>query len=183
MNESEQVHGSDRRHGLLPPRALLLSLLIQIPLVLLIWPPRPGRFLLACGMASLTAGVVLNVWAERLFRRAGVGVCPFSEVPNLVAKGPYRFTRNPMYLGLVLISASGPLITGLLWNLWPGVALAIWLHIRFVLPEEDFLRQHLGVAYLDYASRTARWFGSPGAAVSKKAQHVRELPVRSRSLL
>jgi protein-S-isoprenylcysteine O-methyltransferase Ste14 len=180
MNESEQVHGSGRR--LLPPRALLLSLAAQLPLVLLTWPPRPGRFVVDCGVAALTAGVVLNVWAERLFRRAGVGVCPFSQVPHLIATGPYCFTRNPMYLGLVLISASGPLMTGLLWNLWPAVALAVWLHVRFVVLEEAFLRQQLGVDYLDYASRTARWFGSPGATISHSAAQRRKLPVRPRSL-
>jgi protein-S-isoprenylcysteine O-methyltransferase Ste14 len=111
------------------------------------------------------AGVVLNVWAERLFRKSGVGVCPFSPVPNLVITGPYRFTRNPMYLGMVLLSASWPLMMGLYWNLWPAAALAAWLHFRFVLPEEEFLRGRLGVSYLEYASRNPRWLGLPGPRV------------------
>jgi protein-S-isoprenylcysteine O-methyltransferase Ste14 len=110
----------------------------------------------------LAAGVVLNVWAERLFRKSGVGVCPFSPVPTLVSEGPYRFTRNPMYLGMVLLSASWPLMMGLYWNLWAAAALAVWLHFRFVLPEEEFLRERLGVGYLEYASRNPRWLGLPG---------------------
>ena len=52
--------------------------------------------------------------------------------------------------------------TGLYVNLWAAVALAVWLHFRFVLPEEDFLRDRLGVDYLAFASRNPRWLGLPG---------------------
>lgn len=162
MKESEQLHGSHPRPGLLPPKALMLSLLFQIPGVLWSWPLKPAESSAVAGAMMLAAGVVLNVWAERLFRKSGVGVCPFSVVPKLVGTGPYRLTRNPMYLGMVLISASVVLITGLYWNLWPAAALAVWLHIRFVLPEEEFLRDRLGVCYLEYASRNPRWLGLPG---------------------
>ncbi len=165
MNKSEQVLGSHPRPGLLPPKALLLILLSQIPLVLWSWPLKPAIAPAFVGAAMLGTGVVLNVWAERLFRKSGVGVCPFSPVPNLVSTGPYRFTRNPMYLGMVLLSASWPLMMSLYWNLWPAAALAAWLHFRFVLPEEAFLRGRLGVGYLEYASRNPRWLGLPGPRV------------------
>jgi protein-S-isoprenylcysteine O-methyltransferase Ste14 len=169
MNKTDEVHGSPARRGLLPPRALLFSLLAQIPLISWSWPLQPGRLVVLGGVLALAAGAALNIWAERLFRKAGVGVCPFSRARELVANGPYRFTRNPMYLGMVLISFSGALMMGVLWNTWPAVLLAVWLHFRFVLPEEDFLQEQLGVAYLAYASRTARWFGLPGFRVAGKA--------------
>ena len=162
MSRSEQAGRSDARPRLLPPKALILSLVAQIPFILWSWPLKPARVPALVGAAMLIAGVVLNVWAERLFRKGGVGVCPFSSVPNLVSAGPYRFTRNPMYLGLVLVSASGPLISGSYWNLLPAVVLAVWLHFRFVLPEEEFLRNRLGLGYLEYASRNPRWLGFPG---------------------
>ena len=165
MNRSEPVGGSHALPGVLPPKLLLLSLLLQIPAVVWRWPPQPARAPAVVGLAMLAAGVVLNLWAERLFRQSGVGVCPFSPAPNLVSTGPYRFTRNPMYLGMVLLSASGPVIIGLYGNLWPAAGLAVWLHFRFVLPEEEFLRDRLGVGYLEYASRTPRWLGLPGPRV------------------
>jgi protein-S-isoprenylcysteine O-methyltransferase Ste14 len=146
----------------MPPKVFLLSMLLQIPLILCSWPLKPAEAPVLSGVAMLAAGVVLNVWAERLFRKSGVGVCPFSTVPCLVNSGPYRLTRNPMYLGMVLLSASVPVITGLYWNLWTTATLAAWLHLRFVLPEEEFLRDRLGVPYLDYASRNPRWLGLPG---------------------
>lgn len=165
MSQNDQSLGSHARPGLLPPKMLLLSLLLQVPPILWLWPPKPARVPALAGVAMLAAGAVLNVWAERLFRRAGAGVCPFSPAPNLVSTGPYRFTRNPMYLGMVLLSASGPLIAGLYWNLWAPAALAVWLHFRYVLPEEQFLRDRLGVDYLAYASRNPRWLGLPGPRV------------------
>jgi protein-S-isoprenylcysteine O-methyltransferase Ste14 len=162
MKKGEQLRGSHPRPGLMLPKALMLSVLLQIPPVLWSWPLKPAEAPALAGTAMLAAGVVLNVWAERLFRKSGVGVCPFSPVPNLVGTGPYRLTRNPMYLGMVLLSAGVALITGLYWNLWPAAALAVWLHVRFVLPEEEFLRDRLGVCYLEYASRNPRWLGLPG---------------------
>jgi protein-S-isoprenylcysteine O-methyltransferase Ste14 len=140
---------------------LLLSLLAQAPLVLWRWPLRLAVIPALIGMAVLAGGVVLNVWADRLFHKSGVGVCPFSPVPGVISEGPYRITRNPMYLGMVLISAGVPLMTGLYFNLCAPAALAIWLHVCFVLPEEEYLRQQLGAEYLLYASGNPRWLGLP----------------------
>lgn len=162
MKSSEDARKSDKRHRLLPPMGLLLSLLAQLPLIVWSWPLAPVRARALAGLALLAAGVALNICAERLFRRNGVGVCPFSPVPLLLSEGPYRFTRNPMYLGMVLVSASVPFMTGLLPDLWAAAALAVWLHFKFVLPEERYLQGLLGVGYLAYASRNPRWLGLPG---------------------
>jgi protein-S-isoprenylcysteine O-methyltransferase Ste14 len=169
MNEGEKVRRTETRGGLLPPRALLLSLLVQAPLMIWSWPPKPATVPVLLGVAMLVAGAVLNIWADRLFRKKGVGVCPFSPTPALVREGPYRFTRNPMYLGMVLTSTCAPLLTGVYLNLLPALVLAIWLHVRFVLPEEEFLRYQLGTEYLLYASLAPRWLGLPGPALREQA--------------
>jgi protein-S-isoprenylcysteine O-methyltransferase Ste14 len=148
---------------------LMLSLLVQIPLVWWSWPLKPTEVTVLIGVGLLAAGVVLNLSAERLFRKRGVGVCPFSPAPSVVSEGPYRFTRNPMYLGMALISASCTFLTGVQWNLWAAAAFTVWLHFRFVLPEEEFLRDRLGGDYLQYASRTPRWLGLPGHALRRQA--------------
>ncbi len=169
MSKSEQTPQSNARPRLLPPKALLLSLLVQLPLVLRSWPLKPTRVPVLVGIAMLTAGVAVNVWAERLFRKSGTGVCPLSPVSRLISEGPYRFTRNPMYLGMVLISASAAMIADVQLNPWAAAALAVWLHFQFVLPEEEFLRDRLGVAYLEYASRTPRWLGRPQTGQRSRA--------------
>ena len=113
------------------------------------------------GAALLAAGVVLNVWADRLFRREGVGVCPFSPAPRLVRSGPYRITRNPMYLGMVFLGAGLALATGMPHNLVSPAVFAVWLHVRYVLPEEAFLRASLGAPYEEYLRLHPRWIGVP----------------------
>jgi protein-S-isoprenylcysteine O-methyltransferase Ste14 len=172
MNESEHAQESKARPRLLPPTGLLLSLLVQVPLILWSWPLKPVGVSVLIGTVFLAGGVVLNIWADRMFQRLGVGVCPFSPVPVLIKEGPFRITRNPMYLGMVLISAGVPLIAGLYMGLWAPLLLGVWLQLRFVLPEEDFLRERLGMEYLLYASGHSRWLGLPGPQPSKMGARV-----------
>jgi protein-S-isoprenylcysteine O-methyltransferase Ste14 len=145
------------RPRILPPKGLLLALGSQVPLLVAGMPLRPPAIDVAAGAIFLLAGAVLNVWAERLFRRSGVGVCPFTRVPMLVDRGPYRIMRNPMYLGLVCLNAGFALMTGVRANVWSSIAYAIWLHYAFVRPEEAFLKQELGARFDEYARRVPRW--------------------------
>ena len=162
MNATDLKSASLPSWGPLPPRCLLISILLQVPLTVRFWPLRPAPIAVCLGVALLAAAMVLNIWADRLFHSYGAGVRPFSPVAGLVSQGPFRFTRNPMYLGMVLASASLPLITSLYANFWAPAALAVWLHFRFVLPEEAFLRDLLGAPYLLYANTIPRWLGLPG---------------------
>lgn len=146
-----------------PPRALLLSILAQMPGALALWPPSHDAASVSLGAGLLVAGGVLNIWSVKLFQSHETGVCPFSRVGNLVKDGPYCVSRNPMYLGLVLVSAGIALISGFAGNLWAAALLALYLHFGFVVREEAFLREQLGAPYVDYASRTSRWLGLPGS--------------------
>ncbi|MFO1325640.1 MAG: isoprenylcysteine carboxylmethyltransferase family protein [Burkholderiales bacterium] len=150
---------SDRERRWLPPRALLASLIAQLPLLLASWPPSPAGPALASGLVLLALGIGLNAWADRLFHRAGVGVCPYSPVPRLVAGGPFRYSRHPMYVGLVCVTAGAALASGVYANLWSAVAFALWLDGAYVRPEEAFLRAELGAEYDAYARRVPRWLG------------------------
>jgi protein-S-isoprenylcysteine O-methyltransferase Ste14 len=113
--------------------------------------------MVAAGVALVGTGAWLNVQSDRLFRIAGVGVCPFSHTPALLTGGPFSVTRNPMYLGLVAISAGLTLASGILVNLWISAAYAIWLHYAYVHREEQFLRNQFGSAFEAYAARVPRW--------------------------
>src|SRR5262249_41122952 len=68
---------------ILPPKGLLLALAAQFALLLCRLPLHLSSLEMAAGATLLAAGVLLNVWAERLFRRNHVGVCPFTDVPVL----------------------------------------------------------------------------------------------------
>ncbi len=135
-------------------------------------PLRPSTAEVVAGALLLAAGSVLNIWSERLFRNNDVGVCPFTRVPALVTRGPYRVTRNPMYLGLVCLNLGVTLLSGVLANLWSSIALFIWLHYAFVLPEEAFLHQEMGDLFDTYAEGRPRWLG--------EFRRTRRIPLRAR---
>lgn len=150
---------SDKRRprGLLPPGALRLSLLAQIPGIVVSWPLHPPiEAMIVAGVLVLLA-LLLNLAAAQQFSRRGIGIVPFSESPELALKGPFRLTRNPMYVGLVAFSAALSVGTGVWFNLVAPALLAFWLHVFYVLPEERFLRERFGEAFDVYARRVPRW--------------------------
>ncbi len=113
--------------------------------------------LLAVGTSLVAIGVVLAACGIITFRIARTSVIPHHSASRLVTAGPYRFTRNPMYTGLV-ISYIGA--TALLHTLWPLVLLplVIAIMIRFViLREERYLSDAFGADYSAYRSRVRRW--------------------------
>jgi protein-S-isoprenylcysteine O-methyltransferase Ste14 len=109
------------------------------------------------GVLPALAGVGLVGWAARLFLRAGTPLEPWQTPTALVVSGPYRFTRNPMYLGLTLC-----LIGLTLWlgTTTPALLLPVFvalLTLGFVRPEERRLEQRFGKSYRTYKSRVRRW--------------------------
>jgi protein-S-isoprenylcysteine O-methyltransferase Ste14 len=145
----------------LPPHAFVLSVLAQLPAVYATWPLAPSALEIELGVLLMLIGFALNVWADRVFRQRDVGVRPFSPAAQLVEEGPFRFSRNPMYLGMVLFSAGIALATGVPINLVFPVLLGVWLDRSFVAAEEEFLTRAFGNAYRAYCRRRPRWLGIP----------------------
>lgn len=102
---------------IVPPLWLLVSLILQLPGIWLSWPLDPSARDIAGGSTVMLVGIALNLWADRLFKRWQVGVMPLSPAPHLIEEGPFRFSRNPMYLGMLLICAGVAPASGVLWNL------------------------------------------------------------------
>lgn len=122
------------------------------------WPRPPGLPLAPLGVALVVLGFIPPAWAVAVFRRAGTEINPTSAANRaLVTGGPYRFTRNPMYLGLVLITLGIAVCVGA----WPMFAAPVavfvtanWAHIPF---EEAKMRRQFGAAFDDYVRRVRRW--------------------------
>lgn len=146
-----------RKESIVPPKGMLIALAAQLPLLVADTPHHPGTTKFLIGSALLLAGIALNVWADRLFKANGVGVCPFAPAPVVITSGPYRWTRNPMYLGLICLNLAPAFMTGVTANVWSSIAFFIWLHYAFVLPEEEFLRAEFGDWFVSYARSTPRW--------------------------
>ena len=94
-----------------PPHYFLLSLLAMVLLARLpgaSWPPGPWRF---AGLVPLAAGLVIAFAASRRFARVGTNIVPLTRSSALVTDGPFTFSRNPMYLGMLLALCGVALLT------------------------------------------------------------------------
>ena len=154
-----------------PPSALMVALAAQLPLALIEWPLAPHPLQVGVGGFLIGIGIAINVVSDRLFARLGVEVCPFGETPRLITTGPYRISRNPMYVGLVLVVLGASLLSGLVANAWTAAAYALWLHFVYVLPEEAFLRSRFGDRFRGYTSVTPQWILFNRATGEKAVSH------------
>jgi protein-S-isoprenylcysteine O-methyltransferase Ste14 len=155
MNESNLL----ATRGPLPTVFLLVAILLMIALHLFASVvqlfPFPWRLF---GVVPVVAGLVLNVWADQLFKRGGTAVNPFEPSVSLVLKGPFLFTRNPMYLGMVLVLAGIAVGLGSATP-WLAIPLFVWqVTERFIVPEEHKLEAAFGQQYLEYMAKVRRWF-------------------------
>jgi len=114
----------------------------------------PGAWL---GGAVFTVGLALAIWAIVTIHKAGTRVETYKPTTRIVANGPYRFTRNPIYVGMLLGQVG--LAVGF-DNLWILAALVpFYLVIRYgvIAREEAYLERKFGDIYLSYMSRVRRW--------------------------
>jgi protein-S-isoprenylcysteine O-methyltransferase Ste14 len=132
----------------------------------------PGRFLSwsgiaepattgasqVAGMIMVTTGTVTALWCVFTFVFIGKGTpAPFDPPTRLVIRGPYRFVRNPMYIGAGMTLAGAALYyQSLSILIYTGVFFLI-THLFVVLYEEPTLRRTFGAEYEAYCSRVKRW--------------------------
>jgi protein-S-isoprenylcysteine O-methyltransferase Ste14 len=142
-----------------PPVWTLIYLLVAAGLSALAgWSRPPGLPIPWLGIALVVLGIALSFTAAGLFRRVGTELNPTSPAnAKLVTSGPFRLTRNPMYLSLVIASLGIAIWIGA----WPmflapiaTFATANWVHIPF---EEAKMRRQFGDAYDAYTRRVRRW--------------------------
>ncbi|MDO5692834.1 MAG: isoprenylcysteine carboxylmethyltransferase family protein [Pseudomonadota bacterium] len=124
-----------------------------------LWRPEPLSIFTVVGLVIAFAGGLVALAGALEFSRARTTVNPLSprKASMLVTTGIYRFTRNPMYLGMLLVLVG--------WGVYLGNAVAflalplfVWLlNTLQIKPEERILRERFGVAYQRYAARVRRW--------------------------
>jgi protein-S-isoprenylcysteine O-methyltransferase Ste14 len=141
-----------------PPVAIGAPLLVGW-LATLIWgdPVTLGgwRVPLGCGLVLFFVG--WNGWSLVLFGRHDTGLLPGQATNAMIEGGPYRLSRNPLYVGLLALYLGLGLLTPTLCGLvlFPAaVLLVLWGAIR---PEERFLHERFGAQYDDYTRRVRRW--------------------------
>jgi protein-S-isoprenylcysteine O-methyltransferase Ste14 len=122
-----------------------------------IWTVQIGPPAVALGGAVVFLAVALMGWAILVMVRAGNDPRPDRPDAALVEAGPFRFSRNPIYLGFLLAAAGLTLAWGTLWG-WIGVVVLHGLLDRLVIAKEEaYLAGRFGAAYEAYKARIRRW--------------------------
>jgi protein-S-isoprenylcysteine O-methyltransferase Ste14 len=109
------------------------------------------------GLIFLISGVTLNIIADKAFHQVQTTVKPFEESSVLVTKGVFRLSRNPMYLGFVLILIGIAVLLGSLSPYLVIFAFAILIDTTYVKVEENMLAEKFGASWEHYKSKTGRW--------------------------
>jgi protein-S-isoprenylcysteine O-methyltransferase Ste14 len=141
-----------------PPVAIGTPLLVGA-LVTAWWgdPVALGGWRVPVGWALVAAFAVWNGWALWLFARHRTGLLPGQATEAMIAEGPYRLSRNPLYVGMLALYLGIALLGPTFWGLalFPAaVGLVLW---GAILPEERFLHARFGEPYDAYRARVRRW--------------------------
>ncbi len=144
-----------------PPVLYLIPLLLGL-LLQRVWPvplaPTGARFALrVLGGVLVALWVVLIVAAVRAFHRAGTHVIPTRPATTVVMSGPYRFTRNPMYLGLTLLYLAVTVLANAFWPLLLLPVVVLAMRRGVIDREERYLERKFGEPYRQYKARVRRW--------------------------
>jgi protein-S-isoprenylcysteine O-methyltransferase Ste14 len=150
---------SDTPHVLVFPPVLFvgtlaIGLLLHWLKPIAILPAPPARIL---GLALLISSMLLVRAAEKAMKSAGTNVRPDQPSLAVVTGGPFRFSRNPMYLGSIGLYLA---VAFLLNTVWPLLMLPIMgavLHWGVVRREERYLEAKFATPYREYRNRVRRW--------------------------
>jgi protein-S-isoprenylcysteine O-methyltransferase Ste14 len=133
---------------------LALNWLAPLPL----WPGGAGRALRwTAGGALFAVAALLAAWAMLRFARAGTPVPTWRPTKALVVEGPYRLTRNPIYVALGLVQAALGLSLDNAWILAALVAVLAVINFGVVAREEAYLERRFGEDYRRYRAEVRRW--------------------------
>lgn len=145
-----------------PPGVPLFTILLGVGMNWL-WPipsgfplPSPERYWIG-GVIVVSSILCLGLWSVLLFRRGGQSENPWKPTPHIEERGPFRITRNPMYLQMILVCIGAAIVLANWWIL-VLTPVAGWTLQRFAIsPEEAYLEQRFGETYMAYKRRVRRW--------------------------
>ena len=109
------------------------------------------------GRVLILTGFSVVFYCARMFKKAGTPLRPFLPVKRVLTTGPFRYSRNPVYLGMIILLAGWAIALGSL-SPWIGVSFFIALITNYwIIPEEAQMERQMGQEYLDYKAQVRRW--------------------------
>lgn len=141
-----------------PPRIAILLLMISLGL----WcfsPPdtllyMPNKLVASICIITGFVGMLL-AWLQ--FKKSDAAICPTAETSRIIKNGMYRYSRNPMYLGMLLILLGASFIMGTLPSMAAPAAFFLIIDKTFIPYEEEKLLSSFGDSYNEYMMATRRW--------------------------
>lgn len=120
---------------------------------------KPGHRVIVYGLGGLwiLLGLLLAGWALFNFRRAGTSPLPHAPSSALVSHGAYRWTRNPMYVSLAVVSVGIGLLANALWPIVSVPVALVLVDVLVIRREERYLDGRFGDTYREYRRRVRRW--------------------------
>jgi len=143
---------------IIPPVYLLLTTILMwtlhklTPVFFLFTSPEKYT-----GFLFVLVGMLMVVWNASRFKKVGTTIKPFQESSFLLQRGMYRYSRNPIYLGMVVVLLGISIVLGSVTPFFL-IPFFVWLiQIRFIIKEEQMLENTFGEPYLQYKARVRRW--------------------------
>jgi protein-S-isoprenylcysteine O-methyltransferase Ste14 len=120
-------------------------------------PVALGAWRIPVGWVLVALFAAWDGWALWLFARNRTGLLPGQATTTIVQRGPYRLSRNPLYIGLLALYVGAALLAPTFWGLVllpVAIVLILW---GAIIPEEKFLHERFGGEYDQYTQRVRRW--------------------------
>lgn len=142
----------------MPPTYFLVLLVMAIgayfifPVGFLIYSP----FTYA-GLGLILFGIVLNLWASGMFSQRKTPISPFGTPTALMVGGPFRISRNPIYLGMLAILLGVSVFLGAVSTFLFPVLFYLVIRLTFIPMEEQKMERIFGDDYLRYRRKVRRW--------------------------
>ena len=109
------------------------------------------------GFLFFIVGAGLNIWTDQLLKKEKTTVKPFEKPAVLIQTGPFKFSRNPMYLGMALLMLGFEFILGCFTS-FIGIILFVFIMESLFIPgEEKILQEQFGDEYVKYQKNVRRW--------------------------
>ena len=148
----------EKKRKIVPPVYLFMTLLLMwlmnrfVPLYEYLAPP-----IAYAGIIPILCGMAMAAVSAGMFLKLKTGLEPFEEATVLVTSGFYRFTRNPMYIGMFMLLLGVALLMGSAGALLPIPLFILVIRNNFVAGEERFMEAAFGQQFLDYKLKVRRW--------------------------
>jgi protein-S-isoprenylcysteine O-methyltransferase Ste14 len=142
----------------LPPTYFWLCLLVSLGLHFL-WPvyqliPSPYTWL---GILLIVGGAWITIWTDQLFKKAKTAIKPADRPSVLVTEGPFRISRNPMYVGMAAVLAGVAAVLGSVTSFVGPLGFTIAMATVFIPVEEKSMASVFGSEYRQYRGHVRRW--------------------------